>query len=407
MMDIIILAHDQHEMTADCLEAVRQNTMAPHRIVLVDNGSVPPYEGATIRNERNLGYPVAVNAAIRQTTGDVICLLNNDVYVTPGWDRRLLEGLEQFDIVGPMTSYAAGVQLTTVGHYENLDGLNARALEYAEENRGRTKEVNWVTGFCFMFKRSLWNEIGEFDESMWPCNGEEIDFCMRARKAGKRIGIIQDVYVHHDGSKTFTSMNLEYDAIVERNDKYLASKWGDTVWLDQCILSNGDGLRLNLGCGPFKLKHFKNIDINKDLKPDIVADITDLPFEPGTVDEIYAGHVLEHFDWRDGERALGHWVSMLRPGGKISVSVPDYDMLCRTYLAHPTAERLREFNDRYIYSYIQKSPHKYAYNEALLEDVMMRVGLVSLKRMPVDHEYFPHAVDWQVGIEGRKRISCG
>jgi predicted SAM-dependent methyltransferase len=125
------------------------------------------------------------------------------------------------------------------------------------------------------------------------------------------------------------------------------------------------------------------------------------------VDEIYAGHVLEHFDWRDGERALGHWVSMLRPGGKISVSVPDYDMLCRTYLAHPTAERLREFNDRYIYSYIQKSPHKYAYNEALLEDVMMRVGLVSLKRMPVDHEYFPHAVDWQVGIEGRKRISCG
>jgi hypothetical protein len=53
-----------------------------------------------------------------------------------------------------------------VGHYENLDGLNARALEYAEENRGRTKEVNWVTGFCFMFKRSLWNEIGEL---MSPC----------------------------------------------------------------------------------------------------------------------------------------------------------------------------------------------------------------------------------------------
>ena len=405
MMDIIILAHDQHEMTADCLEAVRQNTMAPHRIVLVDNGSVPPYEGATIRNERNLGYPVAVNAAIRQTTGDVICLLNNDVYVTPGWDRRLLEGLEQFDIVGPMTSYAAGVQLTTVGHYENLDGLNARALEYAEENRGRTKEVNWVTGFCFMFKRSLWDEIGEFDESMWPCSGEEIDFCMRARQAGRRIGIIHDVYVHHEGSVTFTEAGFEYEKIVERNNKHLADRWGETVWLDQIIVSNGDGLRLNLGCGPYKMKNFVNIDIDKDRKPDIIADVTNLPYKPGTVDEIYAGHLLEHFDWRDGERALGHWVSLLRPGGKIGITVPDYDYLCRSYLTNPTPERLREFNDKYIYSYIQKSPHKYAYNEALLEDVMMKVGLVSLKRMPVDHEYFPYAIDWQVGIEGRKRIS--
>ncbi len=404
LMSIIILAHDQHEMTADCIEALRLNTVTPYEIILVDNGSVPPYENADIRNDRNLGYPVAVNRAMPKAKGDIICLLNNDVYVTKGWDVGMIAGLGKYDIVGPVTSYAAGVQLVTADAYHDLDSLNRVAEKWAAEYEGHAREVNWVTGFLFMFRRRLWDEIGGFDESLWPCSGEEIDFCMRARQAGRRIGIIHDVYVHHEGSVTFTEAGFEYEKIVERNNKHLADRWGETVWLDQIIVSNGDGLRLNLGCGPYKMKNFVNIDIDKDRKPDIIADVTNLPYKPGTVDEIYAGHLLEHFDWRDGERALGHWVSLLRPGGKIGITVPDYDYLCRSYLTNPTPERLREFNDLYIYSYIQKSPHRYAYSEALLRDVMEKAGLLDLKRMPNDHEYLHVAVDWQVGIEGRKRV---
>jgi len=68
-------------------------------------------------------------------------------------------------------------------------------------------------------------------------------------------------------------------------------------------------------------------------------------------DRIYAGHVLEHFHYEDGIEALRYWYSLLRPGGRISVCVPDYDVLVKDYVEDPSPDRLREMNDLFIYSY--------------------------------------------------------
>jgi predicted SAM-dependent methyltransferase len=401
MISIIIPVWNQHDMTAECIDAVKRHTNVPYEIILVDNGSSPPYRGAAVRNIDNLGFPVAVNQGIRASKGDIICLLNNDVIVTPGWAGRMVKALAKYDIVGPMANYAAGIQLITTDSYSGIEELDRMAVRFSENHPGQTVDVNWVTGFCYMFRRSLYDEIGEFDESLWPCSGEEIDFCKRARQAGKRVAICKDVYVHHEGSRTFDAMGVDYNKIVERNDKHLEDKWGKGIWEDQAIINNG-GVRLNLGSGPFPLRGFVNIDQDEERKPDVVADVTKLPYEPGTVDEIYAGHLLEHFDYYGGEKALWHWRDMLKPGGKIAVCVPDYDFLVRDYLRSPSAFKLREMNDLYIYSYMQKSPHKYAYSEVLLRDSMERAGFVDLQRMPVNHPYFQSPVEWQVGIEGRK-----
>ena len=106
MISIIIPVFNQHEMTKECLDAIRENTQN-YQIILVDNGSDPPipiddfqngystpygdiFPGdIVIRNETNLGFPVAINQGIRASKGDVICVLNNDVIVTPGWTDRL------------------------------------------------------------------------------------------------------------------------------------------------------------------------------------------------------------------------------------------------------------------------------------------------------------------------------
>eukprot|EP00802_Teleaulax_amphioxeia_P023730 Tamp_24353.p1 GENE.Tamp_24353~~Tamp_24353.p1 ORF type:complete len:147 (-),score=10.98 Tamp_24353:243-683(-) len=55
----------------------------------------------------------------------------------------------------------------------------------------------------------------------------------------------------------------------------------------------------------------------------------------GSVDEIYASHVLQSFHYRldDAVRAtLREWYELLRPGGKLYVSVPDFPTLCWLYL---------------------------------------------------------------------------
>lgn len=433
MISIVIPIFNNHDMTHDCINAIRECTQ-DFELVIVDNGSVPAYkppfmgfaETTLIRNLENKGFPVACNQGIKAAAGDVIILLNNDVVVTPGWALRLAWWLreprqievtafgdkgpswlpdkpEAFSIIGPCTNYAAGLQRVQIGSYQNREELDKEAAFLAEENAGESEEVNFIIGFCMAFKKSLYDQIGPFDESLWPCSGEEIDFCLRARAAGHKVGIAHDVYVHHEGSQTFKDMmkDGEYKDICKRNDAHLAEKWGDAWgWDKQSVKPTCEGIRLNMGSGPFPMEGFINIDQYKHVNPDICCDVCAVPFDPGTVSEIYAGHILEHFRFDEGQKVLRYWLILLKPGGIISVSVPDYDFLVKEYVKDPTPERLIEFNDTYIYSGIQPSPHQYAYSAALLERVMTEAGFVNIERMPVNHPYFPFAVPWQVGFSG-------
>lgn len=84
-------------------------------------------------------------------------------------------------------------------------------------------------------------------------------------------------------------------------------------------------IKLNLGCNEWNIKGFINIDIDKNdkIKPDLQADCSDLPFEDNSVDEIYAGHMLEHFDMT--ENVLEEWHRVLKPGGRITICIPDIE----------------------------------------------------------------------------------
>ena len=90
-----------------------------------------------------------------------------------------------------------------------------------------------------VFKKSLVDEIGLFDDTLWPCSGEEIDYCFKAREAGHKIGIVRDCYVHHEGSQTFNDLEkagvLNYVETCKRNDEHLAKRWGPEFWLHQAI----------------------------------------------------------------------------------------------------------------------------------------------------------------------------
>jgi predicted SAM-dependent methyltransferase len=80
-------------------------------------------------------------------------------------------------------------------------------------------------------------------------------------------------------------------------------------------------MRLNLGCGPQKLTGWINIDFDEKHAPDVVADVKNLPYADNSVDEIYASHILEHFNY--DEPVLEEWCRVLKPRGMITVIVPD------------------------------------------------------------------------------------
>lgn len=108
-------------------------------------------------------------------------------------------------------------------------------------------------------------------------------------------------------------------------------------------------IRLNVGCGdPFchAPAPWVNIDVRPNSQPDVMADARDLPYEDGSVELIYAGHVLEHLDLEDVQPTLEHFYRLLELGGVLLMVGPDADKTPRLLAAGTiTAERAAQNGD--------------------------------------------------------------
>lgn len=92
------------------------------------------------------------------------------------------------------------------------------------------------------------------------------------------------------------------------------------------------GLRLNLGAGDHILKDYHNIDIRPLTELTLKADVKKLPYALGTVDEILALDVYEHISYHDSKSLLKHWVSLLKPKGKLTLQAPCLDNIISYFI---------------------------------------------------------------------------
>lgn len=91
-------------------------------------------------------------------------------------------------------------------------------------------------------------------------------------------------------------------------------------------------LKLHLGSGRRRLQGFINIDREFSEGIDLVCDVSRLSdFEDESVAEIYSSHTLEYFDRQQATTTLAEWFRVLKPGGKLYVSVPDFESLVQVY----------------------------------------------------------------------------
>jgi predicted SAM-dependent methyltransferase len=103
-------------------------------------------------------------------------------------------------------------------------------------------------------------------------------------------------------------------------------------------------MKLHIG-GREVREGWKIFDIQLRPGVDYVGSCSDLSaFADDSLDEIYASHVLEHLDYA-GEVAatLREWRRALRPSGKLRISVPDLEVLCRLF-THPKAKPADRFH---------------------------------------------------------------
>ena len=93
-----------------------------------------------------------------------------------------------------------------------------------------------------------------------------------------------------------------------------------------------EALKLNLGARDRPIPGFKSVDCEAHPGVDFVRDASDLSiFEDGSVVEIYASHILEHFPHTNTLAVLKEWHRVLEPGGILYVAVPDFKKVLEQY----------------------------------------------------------------------------
>jgi predicted SAM-dependent methyltransferase len=94
------------------------------------------------------------------------------------------------------------------------------------------------------------------------------------------------------------------------------------------LLAMGPSLRLNLSCGATALGDYLNIDQRELPGVELVADIRSLPFEPGTVAEIYSAHTIERFTETElSQKLLPHWRRLLKNNGQLRLVTTDAEAM--------------------------------------------------------------------------------
>jgi GT2 family glycosyltransferase len=192
-----------------------------------------------IRNESNRGFCAANNQGFAASESDLIALLNNDAEADPQWLASLASAFESRPDVGMAASkilvYEDPRRIDKVGHLIYLDGQN-RGRGSGQLDRGQfdqVEEVLWPDGCAAMYRRSMLDQIGGFDEDFFAY-ADDAELGLRARIAGwKCLYIPQAVVRHHRGATlgVRSSRRLE---LIERNRVLLAAKlfpWS-LLWLN-------------------------------------------------------------------------------------------------------------------------------------------------------------------------------
>ena len=143
--------------------------------------------------------------------------------------------------------------------------------------------------------------------------------------------------------------------------------------------------RLHIG-GAIAREGWEVFDARAAAHVDHVGDALDLArFADATFAEVYASHVLEHFDYhQELHTALAEWHRVLEPGGVLRLSVPDIDILAHLLLQRQALDVNQRFQVmRMIFG---GHTHRHDYpqvglNQDFMSAFLDRAGFVNLQRV--------------------------
>ena len=243
--EIVILNWNGRDHLRTFLPSVVAAAPAGVGVTVADNGSTDDSAevlarefptARVVRLGRNYGFAEGYNRALREVDAECFVLLNSDVETPAGWLEPLLEVLEREPDVAAVApklrswrdrasfeyAGAAGGYLDLLG-YPFCRGRILRCVERDEGQYDDERDVFWVSGAAFCCRAEVFRELGGFDASFFA-HMEEIDLCVRIRRAGLKVVAISDSAVYHVGGASLNQGNPEKTYLNFRNNLLLLHK---------------------------------------------------------------------------------------------------------------------------------------------------------------------------------------
>lgn len=221
-VSIVVPTRDAAALLRQCVESLLAKTDYPDfELLVVDNGSREPVALAylaelerrpgvrVLRWDRPFNFSAINNFAVQEASGGVVCLLNNDTEViTSEWLTEMVSQLAQpgVGVVGAKLFYPDG----RVQHAGDTVGPGGCANHLHQFLPGEApgychravvaQELSAVTAACLVTWRSLYLQLGGLNERWLPVTFNDVDYCLRARRAGYRVVFTPHAQLYHHES---------------------------------------------------------------------------------------------------------------------------------------------------------------------------------------------------------------
>ena len=268
-IDIVVITWNSYKYLKVCLDSIKKFTKGVnYRLIIVDNGStdktvkylskLDSNKLIVKRNKTNLGYPKALLQGYSLSNSEYICLMNDDVIVSPNWLTNLVKVMEENPDIGILGPVRPGASFThpytgnlskiileeSKSRYKTPKGqLNFFTFgrsyltfveDYKKANRPDliryTHLPDIVSTCCALVRRSAVKKCGGIvDTQFVKYGGDDVDLCWRLIDLGYSLGVTSKSFIHHFEHVSMVRNRVNRQYYLKMNSGRLYKKWENDI----------------------------------------------------------------------------------------------------------------------------------------------------------------------------------
>jgi GT2 family glycosyltransferase len=240
-LSIIIVNYQSEQYLQKCLASLfRFNLGIDFEIVIINNDKKEKLDKikeefssiVLINSPKNSGFGAACNLGVKISQGDLLFFLNPDTEILNSFGPIINEFEQNLETgaLGPkllgengkVQEWSTGVEVSLGDLIRNNLGL-PRSRKIWESLV--VKETYWISGAALFIPRTVFFEIGGFDENFFMYF-EDNDLCRRIRKSGKKLFYFPKVTIRHLGGKSSQDLRKQKAIFFASQDYYFKKHFG-------------------------------------------------------------------------------------------------------------------------------------------------------------------------------------